>query len=97
MFSYITKNWRGKPLESHEVIVNLIGNPTTKTGLRIQAGLDSRIYPKGIEALIWETAQTTSGWMNGPLETVRMRRYGSDVRTSAAADYSHDTQLSSEG
>src|ERR1035437_2550537 len=36
MFSYITKNWRGKPLESHEVIVNLIGNTTTKTGLRIQ-------------------------------------------------------------
>ena len=49
MFSYITKNWRGKPLESHEVIVNLIGNTTTKTGLRIQAGLDSRTYPKGIE------------------------------------------------
>jgi hypothetical protein len=49
MFSYITKNWRGKPLESHEVIVNLIGNTTTKTGLRIQTGLDSQIYPTGIE------------------------------------------------
>ena len=49
MFSYITKNWRGKPLESHEVIVNLIGNTTTKTGLRIQAALDSRIYPTGSE------------------------------------------------
>ena len=49
MFSYITKNWRGKPLESHEVIVNLIGNTTTKTGLRIQASLDSQIYPTGIE------------------------------------------------
>ena len=48
MFSYITKNWRGKPLESHEVIVNLIGNTTTKTGLRIQAELDSRTYPTGI-------------------------------------------------
>ena len=48
MFSHITKNWRGKPLESHEVIVNLIGNTTTKTGLRIQAELDSRTYPKGI-------------------------------------------------
>ena len=49
MFSYITKNWQGKPLESHEVIVNLIGNTTTKTGLRIQAALDARIYPTGIE------------------------------------------------
>jgi Rhodopirellula transposase DDE domain len=49
MFSYITKNWRGKPLESHEVIVNLIGNTTTKTGLRIQTALDSQIYPTGIE------------------------------------------------
>ena len=39
----------GKPLESHEVIVNLIGNTTTKTGLRIQAALDARIYPTGIE------------------------------------------------
>jgi hypothetical protein len=49
MFSYIAKNWRGKPLESREVIVNLIGNTTTKTGLRIQAALDSQIYPTGIE------------------------------------------------
>jgi hypothetical protein len=49
MFSYIAKNWRGKPLESREVIVNLIGNTTAKTGLRIQAALDSQIYPTGIE------------------------------------------------
>jgi hypothetical protein len=48
MFSYITKNWRGQPLESHEVIVNLIGNTTTKTGLRIRASLDSQIDPTGI-------------------------------------------------
>jgi hypothetical protein len=48
MFSYITKNWRGRPLESHEVIVNLIGNTTTKTGLRIRASLDSQTYPTGI-------------------------------------------------
>ena len=49
MFSYITKNWRGKPLESHEVIVNLIGNTTIKTGLRILAALDARISTTGIE------------------------------------------------
>lgn len=49
MFCHITENWRGKPLVSHEVIVNLIGNTTTKTGLSIQADLDQRNYPTGIE------------------------------------------------
>lgn len=49
MFSHITENWRGRPLISHEVIVNLIGNTTTKKGLTIQAELDTNIYPTGIE------------------------------------------------
>jgi len=49
MFSYITKNWRGRPLTSHEVIVNLIANTTTDTGLKIQAALDSNGYPTGIK------------------------------------------------
>jgi transposase len=48
MFCHITENWRGKPLVSHEVIVNLIGNTTTKTGLRIQADLDRQTYQTGI-------------------------------------------------
>ncbi len=48
MFSHISMNWRGKPLTSHEVIVNLIGNTTTRTGLTI-AGLDTNVYPKGIK------------------------------------------------
>jgi hypothetical protein len=39
MFSHITENWRGRPLISHEVIVNLIGNTTTEKGLTIQAEL----------------------------------------------------------
>jgi len=47
MFSYITKNWRGRPLTSHEVIVNLIANTTTQAGLKIEAALDSRTYPTG--------------------------------------------------
>src|SRR5438876_3073263 len=46
LFSFITKNWRGKPLVSHEVIVNLIA-ATTKTGLRVQSQLDTGKYPKG--------------------------------------------------
>jgi transposase len=49
MFSHITRNWRGRPLESHEVVVSLIANTTTRTGLKIRAELDQRIYAKGIE------------------------------------------------
>jgi transposase len=48
LFCHITQNWRGKPLVSHEVIVNLIANTTTQTGLRIQAELDTRRYETGI-------------------------------------------------
>ena len=49
MFCYITKNWRGKPLRSRAVIVNLIGKTTTKEGLRIQAELDTGLYKTGIK------------------------------------------------
>ena len=49
LFSFITKNWRGQPLVSHEVIVNLIAATTTKTGLRVQSQLDTNKYPKGIK------------------------------------------------
>ena len=47
LFSFITKNWRGKPLVSHEVIVNLIANTTTSRGLRVRCELDPNSYPKG--------------------------------------------------
>jgi len=49
LFSFISINWRGKPLVSHEVIINLIAATTTKTGLTVYARLDDRDYPKGIE------------------------------------------------
>jgi transposase len=49
MFCHVTRNWRGRPLESREIIVNLISNTTTTKGLRIQAALDLGSYPKGIE------------------------------------------------
>jgi hypothetical protein len=42
-------NWRGRPLESHEVIVNTIAAATTRTGLTVHAELDTRNYPKGIK------------------------------------------------
>lgn len=48
MFCHITENWRGRPLIDHEVIVQLIGNTTTTTGLAIQAELDQNVYPTGI-------------------------------------------------
>jgi len=49
MFCNITANWRGRPLLSREVVVNLIGNTTTKTGLRIKATLDENKYQQGIK------------------------------------------------
>jgi len=49
MFCHITKNWRGKPLLSHAVVVNLIGNTKTKAGLHIQAALDTNAYELGLE------------------------------------------------
>ena len=49
MFSHITKNWRGRPLTSHAVIVNLIANTTTNAGLKIQSALDTEEYPTGIK------------------------------------------------
>jgi DNA-binding phage protein len=49
MFSYISMNWRGKPLVSHEVIVKLIAGTSTQAGLTIEAELDTNSYPKGIK------------------------------------------------
>jgi hypothetical protein len=49
MFSQITKNWRGRPLLSRAIVVNLIGDTKTKEGLHIQAELDPQEYPLGIE------------------------------------------------
>jgi len=48
MFSHITQNWRGRPLVSHDVIINLIAATTTQRGLTIQAELDTGCYPTGI-------------------------------------------------
>ena len=62
LFSYISMNWRGKPLVSHETIVNLIAATTTRKGLRVQAEIDSGQYPTGIKVTDEE------------LETVRILR-----------------------
>jgi Rhodopirellula transposase DDE domain len=49
LFSQISKNWRARPLTSHEVIIATIAATTTTTGLAVTAALDERTYPKGVK------------------------------------------------
>jgi hypothetical protein len=49
LFAFITMNWRGKPLASHQVIVQLIGATTTETGLKVCCEIDGNQYPKGVK------------------------------------------------
>ena len=49
VFCHITKNWRGVPLESHEIVVSSIGNTRTQSGLEVHAWLDETTYAKGIK------------------------------------------------
>ena len=49
LFAQITRNWRGRPLTSHEAIINLIGATATTTGLTVTAQLDTAPYPTGIK------------------------------------------------
>jgi hypothetical protein len=62
MFCHITENWRGRPLVSRAVVVNLIGSTRTRTGLRVRAELDINSYPNGIKVT------------NQEMESVRLRR-----------------------
>jgi hypothetical protein len=48
LFSFITMNWRGRPLISHEVIVQLIANTKTRSGLKVRSEIDTNLYPKGL-------------------------------------------------
>jgi hypothetical protein len=57
MFSFITQNWRGKPLVSHQAIVNLIAGATTSTGLVVKAALDTRHYDTKIKVTDAELAR----------------------------------------
>ena len=56
MFSQISKNWRGRPLETLEIIINLIASTTTKSGLVIKCGLDKTEYKTGIKVTDEELA-----------------------------------------
>jgi hypothetical protein len=57
LFCFITKNWRGRPLTSYEVIVNLISNTTTEQGLLVKAALDETVYETGIKVSDEELAK----------------------------------------
>ena len=57
LFCHITNNWRGRPLVSRGVVVNLIGSTTTKTGLHVEADLDTNSYATGIKVTDEELAQ----------------------------------------
>ena len=57
LFAYIAQNWRGKPLISHQVIVQLIGNTTTDKGLKVCCEIDSNLYPKGVQVSDREMAE----------------------------------------
>ncbi len=63
LFSQITKNWRGRPLESLEVIVNLIGATSTNTGLTVEASLDANTYEGGIKV------------SKGEMENINIKRH----------------------
>jgi len=64
MFSFISMNWRGKPLSSYETIIKLIGSTKTKKGLKIEARLDERDYETGIKILDEDMAQLKIIYMN---------------------------------
>ena len=57
LFSHISMNWRGRPLVSHEVIVELIGSTTTQSGLRVEAQLDTGAYPTKVQVSDEQMAQ----------------------------------------
>ena len=63
MFSFVTKNWRGKPLTDRATIVSLIGSTKTNEGLKIKCALDTKKYPKGIKIT------------NDQLEKVKLKRH----------------------
>jgi hypothetical protein len=57
LFSFISQNWRGKPLISHQVIIDLIAGTTTTTGLTVKSKIDTNIYHKGLKVSDMQMAQ----------------------------------------
>jgi len=63
LFSFISKNWRGQPLTSLQVIVNLIAGTTTRKGLKVHAEIDDHSYPAGIKV------------PDAEMDTIHLRRH----------------------
>jgi transposase len=87
LFSHISMNWRGRPLTSHEVIVNTIAATTTATGLTVHAELDTGLYPAGIkisDAQLDALPLARHDWHGDWNYTLRSQPY--DLIPIAAAD-----------
>ena len=85
LFSFITQNWRGKPLVSHEVIVQLIAATRTATGLQVRCELDTNTYPQGVKVPDQEMAQ---------LNLTRDEFHGEWNYTLAPNSVPHETVIS---
>jgi transposase len=96
LFSHISMNWRGRPLTSHEVIINTIAATTTRTGLKVRAGLDTSHYPTGeaiSDACMAALAITPHHWhgeWNYTLDETQPRAAGDSAAAPATRPESPD-------
>jgi hypothetical protein len=77
LISFITSNWRGKPLISHQAIVQLIGATTTKAGLKVRCQLDPMTYPAGISPTtnsLPSTSPAMNSTANGIIQSAQRPR-----------------------
>jgi DNA-binding transcriptional regulator YdaS (Cro superfamily) len=99
LFSHITLNWRGRPLTSHDVVVNTIAATTTGAGLRVHASLDRGSYPLGIAVSAAQlqalplTAHPWHGAWNYTIDPPAATTTGAPSAVSAAAVEAHAQAL----
>ena len=89
LFSHITMNWRGRPLTSHEVIVQTIAATTTRTGLRVRAELDDSTYDTGVkisDRQMDALPLTRHDWHGDWNYTLRPEAYDQDAGTPEPFD-----------
>ena len=89
LFSHITMNWRGRPLTSHEVIVQTIAATTTRTGLRVRAELDTSTYDTGVkisDRQMDALPLTRHDWHGDWNYTLRPEAYDQDAGTPEPFD-----------
>jgi Rhodopirellula transposase DDE domain len=89
LFSHITMNWRGRPLTSHEVIVQTIAATTTRTGLRVRAELDDSTYDTGVkisDRQMDALPLTRHNWHGDWNYTLRPEAYDQDAGTPGPFD-----------